>query len=535
MEGIEGRKSKRETASSSSRIGDDVLQNILSRLQARPFAAAACVNKSWNRVSNRILSRPKFASAISLNECPKLAMKEVVDKVLSQPIRPHFAIASVGQREKLKSTLKFMVENLGSNTPIVVSFAGGGIIGRDAVTDEFREVKWGEVVDDQVLGNSEISLSIGYLPGVKVDAIPLFNPKKEPQEEMIDKFVMDIRNFTASVSGTTSPIGIIMLGGGKFDQKPVIEKLDHAMPMETIIVGDESGPYLYNVGNYSRNVFVTRHVSKTVALVFAKDRNKDHGTGDILFHGAISEGVSAIGPKYKAASMRVTSSPKTTWLTARREGQNDGFGGQQLLDHINVELETHLPHVDRFDPELYIGVTKRRNYSTGSEKPRSLTSLAFHYISSADEEYLYADGDGIKSGDNFKFYVPDPQFAAVSCDNTSRFLSNLKSDWEAKSTTIGTSKTHNAKNKEEPFAGFIFSCCGRGRPFFNQTNVDSSPFLNNFPNIPMTGMFCSGEIARGNFCSMLSTSQENSAIRCPLHVYSTVYLLMTYIPASGEH
>lgn len=113
-------------------INGDVLQNILERLPAVWFASATCVSKQWNRVCNRILSRPKLASALSLNPsldvyiyiylpfyplsslsvshnffsnwswiffCWKIwqiAVKEVFDKVLSEPIRPHFAIANLG-------------------------------------------------------------------------------------------------------------------------------------------------------------------------------------------------------------------------------------------------------------------------------------------------------------------------------------------------------------------------------------------------------------------------------------------------------
>ena len=50
-----------------SKINDDVLQNILGRLPALTFASAACVSKSWNRVCSRFLTRPKLASALSLN------------------------------------------------------------------------------------------------------------------------------------------------------------------------------------------------------------------------------------------------------------------------------------------------------------------------------------------------------------------------------------------------------------------------------------------------------------------------------------
>jgi hypothetical protein len=48
-------------------INDDLLHNILLRLTATSFASAACVSKSWNLLCNRILSRPKLASALSLN------------------------------------------------------------------------------------------------------------------------------------------------------------------------------------------------------------------------------------------------------------------------------------------------------------------------------------------------------------------------------------------------------------------------------------------------------------------------------------
>ncbi|XLR47681.1 hypothetical protein S83_032341, partial [Arachis hypogaea] len=48
-------------------VNKDLLQNILARLPARWFTSAACVSKSWSSVCNRILTRPKFSSALSLN------------------------------------------------------------------------------------------------------------------------------------------------------------------------------------------------------------------------------------------------------------------------------------------------------------------------------------------------------------------------------------------------------------------------------------------------------------------------------------
>ncbi|XWS60248.1 hypothetical protein CRYUN_Cryun07bG0019800 [Craigia yunnanensis] len=512
-----------------SLMNDVLLQNILSRLPATSFASAAGVSKEWNAACTRILSRPKLSSAISLNPSPLVALQEVFDKVMSEPIRPHFAIASVGLGFDFKDVLQFMVEKLGTRTPILLSSASG-IIGRDALTHEFREVKMTHGnIGDEVSINTGIVLTVGFVPGLKVDAIPLLQQTKAPQGSMIDEFVMDIKSYTSSVSGCTSPLAIIMIGDVDVDQKPIIEKLDYAIPMETIIVGDERGQFVYRSGNESRNISNNLKCSPdAVALVFARDRNKAHGVGDIEFHFALSNGVSAIEPRLKAASVRLTDSESVTWLTARREGQQEILDGQHLLDDINNEMENHMECVD-----LYIGVNRRRNCSVGSDKPRLMTSLAFHLVVGGDEEYLYVDGVGIRTGDYFQFYQSDPKTALSSCRDVSSTLRNLKLGWDSRSC-LSTRAVVNAVDKKEAFGGFIFSCCGRGESFFGHLNVDSSPFLENFPGVPLAGIFCSGEIGRGYTSLTAHGGKEEGSAHCLLHVYSTVYLVMSYTPPA-EH
>ncbi|XVF49590.1 hypothetical protein PTKIN_Ptkin04bG0025000 [Pterospermum kingtungense] len=498
-----------------SLMNDDLLQNIVSRLPATTFASAACVSKAWNVACTRALSRPKLSSAISLNPSPLVALQEVFDKVMSEPIRPHFAIASVGPGFDFKVVLPFMVEKLGTRTPIILSSVSG-IIGRDALTHEFKEVKWsyGDIDDDDVT-NTGIVLTVGFVPGLKVDVIPLLPQKKAPPGpgSIIDKFVMDIKSYTSSVSGCMSPLAIIMIGDADIDQKPIMEKLDYAMPLETIIVGDERGQFDYRSGNESRNIGNNlKCYPDAVALVFARDRDK----------------ACAIGPRLKAASVRMKDSESATWLTARRDGQQEILDGQRLLDDINNEMENHLECVD-----LYIGVNRRRNCSVGSDKPRSMTSLALHGVVGGDEEYLYVDGVGIRTGDYFQFYHSDPKTALHSCRDVSSTLRNLKLGWDSKSCP-STRAVVNAIDKKEAFGGFIFSCVGRGESFFGQLNVDSSPFLENFPEVPLAGIFCGGEIGRGYTSLTAHGGKEEGSARSLLHVYSTGYLVMSYTPPS-EH
>ncbi|CAK7351493.1 unnamed protein product [Dovyalis caffra] len=462
-------------------INEDLIQNILTRTPAPSFASAACVSKSWNQTCNQILSKPKLASAFSLNPDHKAALEEVFDKVLSEPIRPQFAIANViGSEVDLSETLDFLAAKLGSKTPIIVSCANG-ILGRDAVTNEHKEVMLEDFWVDAASRNSGfgILLTVGFLP---------------------------------------------RLQGEKADQKPVMEKLDHAMSRETFIVGNERSQFLYRSGMDSRNMYGSDECfSDAVALVFARDQNKSSGVGEIQFHSALSSGVSAVGPRYKVVSVKETESDTglNTLLTARREGEQETLGGQRIMDEINHELVNQT--------ELFIGVSEQRQCFIGSEQPRMMKFLAFHEVKGGDGEHLFVNGDGISSGDYFHFYHSDPNSALSSCSNVSKNFRNLKLDWSFRSSQLHAGEDAYNVGYKEVVGGLVFSCWGRGESFFGHSNVDSSPFLDNFPGIPLAGIFCYGEIGRG--FSMLNADdqgQEEKSKYCCLHYHIEQILFATY-------
>ncbi|XP_057972533.1 F-box/LRR-repeat protein At5g63520 [Malania oleifera] len=511
-------------------VTEDLLQNILSRLPALSFASAACVSRSWNHVCAYILSRPKLASALSLNRSQRDAVKEVIDKVLSEPIRPHFALACVGLRFSLETVHRLMMEGLGPRIPIITCSAHG-VIGRDALTDEFKEVKWEMAYDDEdynvadydcngeLIGYGQgITLTIGFMPGLKVEAIPLLRHSKPPQVAMVDQFVMNIEDYAASVSGCRSPAAILICGGQHIDTKSVLDNLDAALSVETAIVGDPSSSFLYRSRDDARNVYGSvEYSSDAVAFVFARDRDKSRSIGEIQFHVELSSGLSPVGPLYKAASARAKGSDLSTWLTARREGLNEILDGQRILNDINDEMGDHIEC-----PDLYIGVKERRKYSLGPGKVKLMTSLAFHEVLGGDEEYLFINGFGIRTGDFFRFYHSDSNAALSSCNNTSANLRNY------------VEGTASYGEKKEVFGGLLFSCCGRGESFFGCSNIDSSPFTENFPGVPVAGIFCGREIGRCSSSSIWKGSCEENA-RCCLHAYSTIYLVMSYTPPVSEH
>ncbi|XP_057423903.1 F-box/LRR-repeat protein At5g63520-like isoform X2 [Lotus japonicus] len=558
-----------------SLLNEDLLHNILTRLPALSFASATCVSKTWNSVSNRILSRPKLSSALSLNPSPNDAVNEVLHKILSEPIRPHFAIVNLAVGFGASKILWLVTKTLGSDIPVIVSVTNG-IMGRDALTGEFKEVKWDADALISAIVDEGIVLTVGYLPGLKVEAIPLQRPakvelgepgnhathtcvfyflwfdvtlsstslvliaveggrcdddavscavrgeghKKTPQEPWIDNFVMDIKEYSASVSSCQFPVGIMLFGEATSDMELLLKKLDYAMPMDTFIVGNERGSVVYRSGNDYRSICDNTKDIEAVALVFAQD--KDRSSGSIRFHIAFSNGVSTVGARYKADSVQTNFDVCSTRLMARREGQQELLDGQSILLELKNSMENHIQR-----PEFLIRVIKHRKFSIGAEKPMPRKSIAYHGVLGVDEEYLYVDGIGIKKGDIFQFYHSDPNAALVSLTVVHDVLNNIKMGKNSR-RFMG-----DGDNSINVFGGFIFACYGRGESFFGRHDVDSSPFLENFPGVPLGGIFCCGEIVRP--CTpLIGQHQGAGPISFCLHTYGTVYLVMSYAPPSVE-
>lgn len=115
-----------------------------------------------------------------------------------------------------------------------------------------------------------------------------------------------------------------------------------------------------------------------------------------------------------------------------------------------------------------------------------------------------------------------------SCNDVSDKLRHLKLDCESGSSHV--SGGCGNFDKIEVFGGIIFSCCGRGDSFFGQAGIDSSPFLKSFPGVAFGGTYCAGEIARGNLNMYEQDNEDGSFIHCNEHVFSAVYLVMSYRP-----
>ncbi|KAG6401871.1 hypothetical protein SASPL_138739 [Salvia splendens] len=500
-------------------LGDDLMQNILSRLPALSFASAACVSRSWSSVCHLVLSVPKLRSAVSFNPTLENAVNEVMDKIEGK---------------------------FGSGIPIIVNVCKG-VIGKDVLTDQFVEFQ-GEITEED--GGAElleqkggISLTIGFLPGLKAHIIPLLFRIKGPQGILIDDFVMDIREATSTVSSPASPAGIILFSVTKMhgSRNSCQKKTSHftrfkigseviqigkqtsiqffkhlvkyAFSEDTFIVGDGGCQFLYRSDSGKTITNQPNSGCAAVALVFARDANKPLDIGETKFHVRLSPGVSPIGPTYRAASVKCRKS--STLLTASRETVRGHLDGQAILEEIYdevIELGNRIQY-----PAFYIGVTKRRKCSVGMETVRRMQFLEFHEVRGGDEEYLIVNSVGIKTGDSFRFYISDSGAALSSCTKVSNNLRHLDCD-------CGNNYMSDVDHcdKSNVFGCIIFTTCGLGESFFGLHGIDSSPLLKNFPGVAFGGTYCAGEICRGDLNLYEQDNEEGDLVHCGQHVYSTV-------------
>ncbi|KAL7099311.1 hypothetical protein ACP275_09G075800 [Erythranthe tilingii] len=231
----------------------------------------------------------------------------------------------------------------------------------------------------------------------------------------------------------------------------------------------------------------------------------------------LSTGVSPVGPTYKANIIE-DEELSMHKLTATRETVPRHLGGYAILD----DLRNQVGEIIQFPAAaLYVGVTKSRRISDGTEIVREMQIHEVHKVLKCHVEYLdVKDSLHIENGDDFRFYISDSQAALSSRKSVYDKLMHLKLDCE---------KSESSNEKVQVFGGIIFCCRGRGSSFYGEHSTDSSPFVDNFPRVTFVGTYCSAEIARGDFGYLYDLSnEEDNSVHCNVHSYSAIYLVMSY-------
>lgn len=300
------------------------------------------------------------------------------------------------------------------------------------------------------------------------------------------------------------------------------------MPEETVIVGDASANFIFRNGDNSLNHLAHTCYFQAVALVFARDRYKPEGIGEIQFHVTMSKGVMPFGPTLEAASVLQKDS-ECSWISAKLKGQNGIVAAGEILNDLKQQFRDANKSAD-----IYIGVTKETISTNDSGIWTPGRCLDFYEVRGGGGRYFNVNGVGIQPGDSFLFYQSDSETASSTCDHAFNKLLALKAELKSKNY-LHLSKFADKDDKKEVLGGLIFSCYRRGESFFGDSFVDSYPFCDSFPTAPVAGLFCRGEIGRGPESLMNEEYEDVNSPRCCLHVYSIIYLVMSYLPPSVEN
>ncbi|GAB4852509.1 hypothetical protein Ancab_016723 [Ancistrocladus abbreviatus] len=477
-------------------INEDTLQHIFTKLPAKSFAYVACVCRSWRRVCNRILSKPRLRCAMSLAPNTRVAVEETVNKVLSEPIRPQFVIASLTLDHNLAYVHALLKEKFGSVVPIVTNVVEG-VIGVDTQRNVFLEATVEDVENEkmekdereeeedvsldyeddlQILG---FVLIIGWMPDMKVEAIPLISSSYHVERMVptVNKFYRDIKEYTWNVSDSP-PAAVILFG----EREPgflfhLLHMIDHAFTMQTAIVGHMNGFFEYQSAERTRNARLGKgHCCRAVALTFARARNKPADVGTTQFHVPYMNCVTRIGPTFTVTSVD-EAGPKT-YLLARREDSGETVNGSEFIDLLRkVDERTWFE-------DVYIEVEKKRGRAKKTEPETSAASLlaasfSLHALKmEACLDHLAVRGSDIKEGDTFNIYRPD-------------FTKGVFLPFEE--------DRQNDNEKQEVFGGMVFVAQSNfSASLIRNTDVYSNPFLEQFlVEVPLGGMFSKKVVKHG--------------------------------------
>ncbi|KAJ7552321.1 hypothetical protein O6H91_06G050000 [Diphasiastrum complanatum] len=554
-------------------LEQDALQAIFELLPARTLASAACVCRSWYYGFQAICSRPCLFSALSLRPNLKVAMEEVLEKVLAQPFRPQFGIVFAGQKFKLSNIYDMLKSKLPGGI-VVIGCHAIGLIGLDVATNKQKEVMFRQLETRSTISqkNAGLVVTLGCFPGVHVETMAL---KNSYYEDDVKNFVDQASAGAFHGSSCEAPLSIVLLAKPRSGVEGLLEKLDGAFMGQTIITGglcidnsdncllsecftndepltndfdkprklahtirdikSEMKSRVQGISNFFKRQSTTQVGKKptsrqssitvtsnddVVGLMFRRRVNNQYNKGSKFLHcqAVASGGLVPVGPVYVVVSVSETKDPvlheATTGLTCMRENDDRELDGLALFEDLHVQQvgdDTSYPCV---------GVMRHRQHFSQLGQQEV---LHIYEVQGADEEYLYVDGKGIKTGDKLRFYCTDVKAARLdNIQKLNQLEKKVKS--EACASVLGPLKAR----RPSEVGALMFSCNGRGEEYFGEANVDSGDFQEMFPNIPLSGMFCLAEIGPPSILPWeITNSSKQLQRQTVVNIFSSVCMLFS--------
>lgn len=384
----------------------------------------------------------RWASAVSTHPSLELALREVIERVLTQlETAPNLAVIFISSAfaSEYSRVLPLLKGPLGSAH--IIGCSGSGVIGSTPA---------GQLVE--VEETAGISLTVAYLPDVaiqgfhlSIDELPdLDSPPSEWTEIM-------------GVAPADNPHFLLMADPFASGMNDLLQGLDFAYP-DSVKVGGLAG-----IESISRScgLFCGQQLYRQGVVGVAL-------SGNITIDAIVAQGCRPIGPTF-----RVVEGDRNVVTKVAAQSAPDEALEQTPLEALQ-ELFQDLDEMDRqlAQESLFIGLAQssfKQSLEQGDFLIRNLVGVD-------PKVGAIAIADRIRPGQRIQFHLRDAHTA------------------EDDLATLLTAYRLDNQERVAPSGALLFACNGRGTNLFDKPNCDTEQFSRALGPLPLGGFFCSGEI-----------------------------------------
>lgn len=385
----------------------------------------------------------KWASAVSTHPSLELALREVIERVLTQlEAAPNLAIIFISSAfaSEYSRVLPLLKGPLGGAH--IIGCSGSGVIGNTSD---------GHLIE--VEETAGISLTVAHLPDVNIQGFHLSIDELPDLDSPPSEWTEII-----GVTPADNPHFLLMADPFASGMNDLLQGLDFAYP-EAVKVGGLAG-----IESISRScgLFCGQQLYRQGVIGVAL-------FGNITIDAIVAQGCRPIGPTFRV----VEGDRNVVTKVAAQSVSSDEAADQTPLEALQ-ELFQELDETDRqlAQESLFIGLAQssfKQALGQGDFLIRNLVGVD-------PKVGAIAIADRIRPGQRIQFHLRD---ANTAKDDLASLLETYRIDHQACAA---------------PSGALLFACNGRGTSLFDAPNCDTEQFSRQLGPIPLGGFFCSGEI-----------------------------------------
>lgn len=335
------------------------------------------------------------------------------------------------------------------SVPLLLGCSGGGIIGMND-TGEVREVE----------AEAALSLTLMRMPNARIQTFHLKAGELPDLDSSPEKWVQAV-----GVSPADNTLFLLLSDPSSSRISELLEGLDFAYPGAIKLGGLASSTAMGSRTGLFCNYKQCFEGTVGVAI-----------TGDYSWETIVAQGCRPIGPVF-----RVTRGERNIIFGISPDSTDAVSGSPSNLRENPLEnLRELVEELNDSDKELaqtslFVGIARsefKQYLNQGDFLIRNLLGIE-------PKTGAIAVGNRVRPGQRLQFHLRDARASAqdleLLLENNTKALSVVPSA----SSAVGA---------------FMFSCLGRGKGLYGEADFDARLFNRYFPNIPVSGCFCNGEI-----------------------------------------